>query len=98
MKKVGVEFTPNCSVPRVRTAVMSSSSFWSARHLSKLSWVKPACLATLKSSGARVAAHEGPGLLGVEQRGDQREGLVAAGAARQHGGGRRQVVERELAE
>ena len=54
-------------------------------------------LGHLEELGPRVAAHEGPGLLRVEQRADQRENLVAARAARQHRGARRQVVERELA-
>ena len=44
----------------MRTAVMSSSSFWSVRHLSKLSCVKPACLAISNSSRHRVALARTP--------------------------------------
>ena len=46
----------------------SSSSFWSVRHLSKLSCVKPACLAISNSFGVGFALHEGPVVLRVEQR------------------------------
>ena len=45
MKKVGVELTPSFSAPWVRTFSIDSRTFWSFRQVSKLSWVKPACLA-----------------------------------------------------